>query len=500
MSSSVKRTSSPSRWLYGTNFENIKNIIAQGLITGPDGFTKYYIDVLEMFPGWIPLFNRNVPINILEKSTSEATDLKVCVVEFSLEGLSGLVKALGKISTQELLAEQELIDLDLKQLNENEVDVLFVPSPLPISLIKTIFFQCEEDQKIFEDECAIVRNVSVTDLTLSIDSNFFSNNITFGFFKELELPDLPEKNYDKIYSFGGLLATLFYFSKNGVTSNNIYHSMCEFRKANVDVNIDIIHVYQYVQNELQTGTEISSMYMGLLDAISTSKDVRDDIICFLSNSDNFEEDKIKVRANEISESLGTCYQVGEKTASEQFKAAKSPLEKMLVMIFLRDNIEDLMGYYLEGFNELDYLLFAMVFGIRDKFIGLPRFLRDYKGLQGYISIKMAEYAHLNYGKKLTFLEAYKLAKPLTLSDMFEKDSFKIWLANERPKINCLETTFKIPNGSYRLNSTSTGLELVFEGDAKKPRVKVIDDIFYRAIMSRTFESYNKYLKKYLQLR
>ena len=44
------------KWFCATNTDNMRNIIAQGLITEPVGFTKYYTDVLEINNGYIPLF------------------------------------------------------------------------------------------------------------------------------------------------------------------------------------------------------------------------------------------------------------------------------------------------------------------------------------------------------------------------------------------------------------------------------------------------------------
>ncbi len=491
---------SQSKWFCATNTDNMRNIIAQGLITEPAGFTKYYRDVLEIYPGWIPLFKDKVPSEVLEKSISEDAGLKVCIVEFSLDMIHGLVKAWGKTVSDDVESKYHQIDLDLKQLGEVEVDTIFIPSPLPTSCIKKIIFPSKEEKITFEKEANLFSNVPLVDLNLKIDPKHFANNSTAECFFQLDLPEQVKNNYPEIYAFGGMLTALFYFSKNGVISNNTYHSICNFTDITENVNTDIKLIAHYFQRNTSLESEKSKMYHGLLKVIINSRDVKENIIAYLENLDNFEDDKSKGRAKQLSNTLLKFESIVEKTASEQFHDAKTPLEKMLLMLFLREETNELMEYSLEEFKELDYLLFAMVFGVRDKFIKMPKFLREFKNLQKHITSKMAAFAHQSLSSNITFPESSEMTQPLTLVDMFEKNDFKIWFANERPKINCLKTTIKIPNGSYALNSTASGLEIIFDGEARKPRTEVIDDKFYKAVLTKSIESYNKYLAQYTKMK
>ncbi len=489
------------KWFCVTNTDNMRNIIAQGLITEPVGFTKYYTDVLEIHNGYIPLFKDAVPTDILEKSISEVDGLKLCIIEFSIDDIQGLVNAWGRPSSGGLLAEEQLFSFDLKQIREHDVDTLFIPTPLPTSCIKSIIFPSKDDKSLFEKDAGIYSNVPLTDLNLKIDVKLFSKGSTAEYLHQLMLPKNAVINYPDIYAFGGMLAALFYFSKNGVISNDVYHSVCDFSDITDNVNIDIRIIAHYFQKDTSLESEISKMYQGLLNVIINGKDVKENIIGFLENLDNFEVDKSKNRAQQLSKTLLMFESIAEKTASEQFHDAKTPLEKLLLMLFLRESVEDLMEYSIDEFEELDYLLFAMVFGVRDKFIKMPKFLREFKNLQKHITTKMAVYAHQSIGSNITFSDSSDVNQPFTLVDMFEKNDFKIWFANKQPKIkNCLKSTLKIPNGTYVMNSTSSGLEIMFDGEPRKPKTEVVDDVFYRAIWAKKCEPYNKYLDQYNKIK
>ena len=489
------------KWFCATNTDNMRNIFVQGLITQPVGFTKYYTDVLEIHDGYIPLFKSAVPSDILEKSISEVDGLKHCIIEFSIDDIQGLVHAWGRPLSDGLLAEEQLFSFNLKQLIEQDVDTLFIPTPLPTSCIKNIIFPSKDDKNSFEKDAGIYSNVPLTDLNLKIDVKLFSKGATAEYLHQIMLPEKAVINYPEVYAFGGMLAALFYFAKNGVVSNNVYHSICDSTDMTDIEDIDISHLAHFFQKDTSLESERSKMYHGLLNVIVNGKDVKENIIDFLENLDNFDADKSKNRAQQLSKTLLKFEAITEKTASEQFHDAKTPLEKMLLMLFLRESVEDLMEYSIDEFEELDYLLFAMVFGIRDKFIKIPKLLREFKNLQRHITTKMAAYSHQSIGSNITFSDSSEVSEPLTLVDMFEKNDFKIWFANKQPKINdCLKSTLKIPNGTYVLNSTASGLEIIFDGEPRKPKTEVVDDVFYRAIWTKNCEPYNKYLAQYNKMK
>ena len=83
-----------AHWLFPTNTNNLRMILAQGLLASPEGFSKYYQDILVDYDGYLPLFNHQVSSSSLEKAVSEAEYLVPCLLEFDLSKLSGQVNAL----------------------------------------------------------------------------------------------------------------------------------------------------------------------------------------------------------------------------------------------------------------------------------------------------------------------------------------------------------------------------------------------------------------------
>ena len=81
-----------NRWLIATNTENLKNIIAQGLITEPSGFSKYYSDALEISPGILIAFNNTIPKEFFDKSISEDSSLDKCIIELAFDNITGPIE------------------------------------------------------------------------------------------------------------------------------------------------------------------------------------------------------------------------------------------------------------------------------------------------------------------------------------------------------------------------------------------------------------------------
>jgi hypothetical protein len=78
----------------------------------------------------------------------------------------------------------------------------------------------------------------------------------------------------------------------------------------------------------------------------------------------------------------------EKDSGQQKK-----ILMILIMYFFRDNIETMLKFYHEDFKQVDYVLFSMFFGIGSHYIGLPNHIKKIKGLNLYMSNRMAEYGH-----------------------------------------------------------------------------------------------------------
>ena len=93
------------------------------------------------------------------------------------------------------------------------------------------------------------------------------------------------------------------------------------------------------------------------------------------------------------------------------------MEKFLIMFFLRDNSKDLIEFEDFPFNEEELLILGVFFGCRDNFKNIPKFIREWEGLQAFISTQMANYAHQLIESNITFKSPTQ--EPITLSDVLK---------------------------------------------------------------------------------
>lgn len=464
---------SQNRWFMPTNTDNLRMIIAQGLISSPNGFKKYYSDVMELFPGYIPLFRNKVQPDILSSVTSEVEGLTPCIVEFDLKKIEGFVKT---------ISDSQLIDIQQKDLDKENNDLLLLLAPIPLSCIAKVIFKTTADKKAFENDAELYSNVSINTLKLhytKTDQKLFEakpdiTDYPIEKLKSMDFNLINNIDYNKIYAFGGMLANMFYFSKNGTKSNEVFLSCSSDRE--VSDNDD----YSYIINYFYSSEKVDNrnlLYNSIVDVAVRSKNFKEEIIEFLES-----DSKTLNMANKLK----SFEAISDKPVSEEFKEAKTLLGKVLLMLFHRENTEALMEYNLNIFTEEDYLTFAAIFGIRDKFIKVPKFLREFEGLQNFISVKMANYAHKALNSQIKFKE---LKQPLTIMEMLKNDRFKEYFAKELKIENCFQTV--IVKSDYRVIKGKP----VFEGIIM-PKFEILEEKYFKCISTQIPTDYNKYLDKY----
>lgn len=456
------------RWFIPTNTENLKMIIAQGLISSPDGFKKYYRDILELQKGYIPLFKEEVHQDVFTYVLSEVDGLKPVLLEIDLKKIE---------MTIEMRSEEGL---------EN---IFFIQAPLPLSVISSLIFQSQKDKIDFEEDSKLYSNVVLAELKRSstiIEQNIFTKKLfsssIINTIKDLDLKAIDKIAYKKVYAYGGLLANLFYFSKNGSQSHDKYTLFSDWEKENAK---EAINVYDYLYDFERDESNIKrKMDDGLIEIMIYSEDLKEDILAFLE-SDTWDE-RTKKRTEELANTLRLFESYRDKSVSEQFEEAKTALERILLMLFLREDSESLMEYTLELFDEEDYVNFAMMFGMRDKFVKIPKELREFKGLQNYISMKMAEYAQQSISDKIIF---NSLPRPLSIMDMLNTHRLKKRVIKALNIESCIQTI--MPNRDY----THSKGKNTYVGFIE-PEYKLLEDLYFETISKKKLskEEYNKFLK------
>ncbi len=434
-----------------------------------------------LFPEHIPLFNNSIPFTVLEQSIGEVSGLTPCIVEINLTKVHGIVKI---IEENNKVTKISLDEID----NPN---MILMPAPLPLSTIEKIIFETVDGKKDFENEANLYSNVSLSGLKLyasKSEQKLFQGNalldINLNEIKEIKIDSAKTMNYQKVYAFGGMIANLFYFSKNGHLSNEVFHKVVDFEKIDGDIVKDIAYITNYFFND-DTETNVSmQIYYAIIEILLNVDNIKEEIISFL---EDFEPEEYHKRTKEISNRLIELETTMNETVKTQFNMSKSCLEKNLLMLFLRQNSLELIDYNLDIFSEDNYIQFAMLFGIRDKYINIPKMIREYEGIQELISILMAKYAHSDAMSSITFEESKN--RPITLFDMLENNYFKKYFSKELNASKCFQTVVK--SADFQVTKS----QLVFDG-VIVPKIHILEYEYFELISKYKLTNYNKFLQKY----
>ena len=461
------------RWFFPTNTENLKTILAHGLICGPAGYKKYYSDISCSFHGVIPIFcnGNDGHKKALTKAKEEDANLDLCLLEINLNQIQS-----GKV----YLTDNKPIDIE--QCNDPSFGTLCIPVPLPLSCVKQVIFRDSKAKDTFTGDIKSYGDTPQGALTLAVakkpEQKLFKEAEQTGMFRDSKKteaePSLSEQNtssthqnYKNIYSFGGSLCTLFYFAKNGSITNNTLGYYTKIKELEIE-GLEI-YVKEYKRKEFKSllcclnnyfyqkdgHTKKNAPQCIILDGVLDSLVKQDknehitSIVDFLNSADVFDKEEEKLRAKELSKRLSDFYNNKiDSKASTLFSTSRSRVEKILLLLAYRDDVAGLIETEianLEVFNEEDYIIAAMLFGARSKYHKIPIFLRQYPGIQGYMSYLMAQYAHTTGNTGITFK---KPPVPLTIMDMVapkrreqsKKLGFVYWLSNKYTNLQtCFET-------------------------------------------------------------
>jgi len=499
------------RWFFPTNIENLKAILTYGLICGPAGYKKYYTDISSDYPGFIPFFRAGMGgfSDELKRAAEEDPEVIACLIEINLNAI---------ISGNVYLLDEEQIDI--KQLQDSTMDdrhdEFLIPSPLPLSCIKQVLFNNKEDIKTFNDEIKSYGNLPQVlpklTATPKSDKKFFTSGKGTRDVSEIgqsvssEHPAhkqeiIFEVDYEKVYSLGGLICTLFYFAKNGPSTNDKLEQCIRLEKIDNSDNELFRCINNYFNDnnsyEAQNNPTFTILNHVLGILVKKKKDEFITLIVnFLQSDDCFEKIDERKRANELSSRLSDFFHKKiDAKASDIFAKSGSRIEKMLLLMAHRDDVYGLMKAdiaQLDVFDESDYIVAAMLFGVRSKYNKMPNFLRQYSGVHEYISYLMAQYTHNNANTGIKFKTT---PAPPTVTNMVnprrraksKRLGFIDWFSNKLAIQHCFKTI--MPNEKFdndKGESTYEGVVLP-EITIKEPdyfmqmsRIE-IDDRLYNAI-------------------
>jgi len=272
-----------------------------------------------------------------------------------------------------------------------------------------------------------------------------------------------------------MLANLFYYAKNGNKSND------SFVKYYKDIQLDELTDYSLILKTLhfpKDEEKYQKFYNSLIDIAIKAKDFKEDTI-----------DELELCAPQIAEKMKTFEQTNDKPISEEFKETKTVFMKILLMLFVREDSDSLIDYHLDLFSEEDFINFAILFGLRDKFIKIPKFIKEFKNLQNFVSTQMVLYAH----KQLKDDINIKQDKVITFFEMLKNNRFKEYIAKELKIENCFQTIMSESNYSVVKGKP------IFSGIVM-PKFELLEEEYFQYVSKVKLNDYDKYLIKYSKVK
>lgn len=484
-----QRKKTAQSWMLVTSHLNLLYMLAAGMVMGPAGFSgKYYRDPSSDFSGLIPVFRGGIPEMAIEQAISEQRHLRPCVVELDLDGISGLVHLIarnGDVSTKTLPSDMG-----------SEVGALLLPSPLPMALVRRLLFRSAADRKEFEASSRSFANVDLSDLRIEISERFF------GSAKPMHWP-LPEQPNFTAQGFvdqppahgaavGGALAMLYHVANRSDLCCSVYRMASG---AGVATDDDVVRrdpVLAELTSWIEScaprpeGSIQAQLFWG---AVRTLVDAQvrglpekpvDLVLGFLdSQVSGLQEAGYRSRLERLITDMRATFGLGGGTISQLFERHKGTLSRPLLLFCLRERCVDLLEFSHPDLSDEELALAAVLFGVRDGWIGLPVELRSSRELSRFVEHRMFDIECSMRGARLSLDSGP--SRPTPLRELLkasegpwsgERSASLAKLVNRLGWHDCLTSRIRLPHGQYRLNISADGAEVIVRGHIRPPTVEI----------------------------
>lgn len=482
-------------WLMVTNQPNLLYMLAAGMAMGPAGFAgKHYRDPSSDLFGLIPVFRDSVPEQALQQAISEQKHLRACIAELDLTGLSGqihLITREGEVSTGKLPSRIGA-----------EIWALLLRAPLPMTLVKRVLFRSAADRKEFELSARSFANIDLSDLKIEVAEQVFGTTQL----RNWPLPDqtagVVQGVVDRLpargEAVGGGLAMLYHLANRSDLCGSVYCMATAEGERDLKerdavlaglvpwIESGIIHTDSPVQSQLFWGA-VQSLVDARLNG-SSDKAV-DTVVSYLDGQlEHLKDAAVRSRLERLISDMRGTFGLGGGTISQLFERHKGTLSRPLLLFCLRERCLDLLEFSHPDLRDEELVLAAVLFGVREGWIGLPAELRTAQGLARFIEHRMfvAECSDRHEERSL----APAPQRPIPLRELLragEDDRSEVRnasLAKMASKLgwdDCVVSRIRLPTGRYRLNVTADGIEVVVRGGVRPPIVEIDKDALLKRI-------------------
>jgi hypothetical protein len=436
-------------FLLPLNIDNLINFLAAGLITSKNNFPigNYMPDSLQLFPDHITLYKSKVPHAAIAMTKEYDKNLFECIVTITLKVEESLCEEISQESPFQIatsIPTSSIFEITFESSKAKDKFIRAVKNSNVISsevvnrnltgdasLYKKLFKvskksapPVKEKDLLFEQTCEMESELpqTIEEVEESNTPKAESNSVSM----------ISTINYPKVSAYGAVIALLFAMSKNGQISNELFNSFINGKlttSSDIDLSKDFIRVFDYFNcnNEEFIDPEFEPFFKILDIIINNNKSsMLDSLILHLQSPASAKVERFQSFFAGIGKQMQDIYQSSEERTTRQLvKDLSQNFDKTNIKLYfsffaIKSDIETLLNTQVEGLREQDYLMLAIFYGMRDGYEGLPKFIREYEGIEDFSSYKMAQYASLQLNANFEFDE---IIKPPTL--LYLLDSTKL---------------------------------------------------------------------------
>ncbi len=487
----------PATGILVTNHLNLMYMLASGLLMPPSGFRgKHYGDTLAAFPGWLPLFvdhgrrRAGPPRAALERSVEEAAHLRPVILEVDLAGLQGPVHVHG---------EGEWVERRLEEGVSDREWLLLLPAPLPISRIRRIVFRSVEEKRAVDARAGEHSNVDLAGLARRSLKSWFPGTLDPAWPPEGG-PEEREVALERAQAAGGVLTVLHEMANTGELSVRACRSAFDPNsEPSDDTILGELPGWMQKAGRAEAGGPPGTardLFWGAVNQLVEhrrepgGRRPEDVLISFLSESSEGMDAGGQARGAALVSTLDALGGgLGGSTPSEMLDQHQTPLARAAILFLLRQKTRDLLEL-VEDYPQLeerDRLAAAILFGVRDGWLGLPIALRGSREFQKTVTHRMAAQAHRLDGSGFDLGEAPPRVRPLREffggSDAWDRKTGQaaVRLAKGM-KWDCIRTTVSLPRGTYEFRIEGGSAHIDFQGEPRL-RTEVERDRFFELLAS-----------------
>ena len=463
----VPKTSVPTLAWAVTNHLNLFYMVGAGLLMPPAGFgRKYYQDTLGASPGSIPLFlDKKVPARALKLSTDEATHLRPVILEVDLTCLC-------------------------VPSTEPGAPWLWLPAPLPTTCIKRILFASEADKKETEAGAKDYGNVALADFKRSVNGRAFTRTSNAQW-PPSEVPIPRDTPLHAPLATGAVAALFLHLGNRGALSMRACSAAFDPADATPITQTPLNALSTWAQTGVGSlssdGADGSRpepherLFWGVVDRLVEWRSAGDSLaaqdvaLSYLEAELESLDQRAKAGARKLFDTLMSLTELGAATVSELFSRHQTPFARSLILFFRRESCMDLLEFEHDELNEVDQLAAAILFGVRDGWLGVPAKLRDVAGLGAAVSDRMASLSHRM--AKTGFELGVPSPRPRPLRELF--DAQDNWSPKQDQAAqdlvrelgwDCAETRIDLGQGTYRLVVDRGGVHIETPAEPKITRI------------------------------